>query len=379
MRSQWSGGLDAAGLGVGAARARWTVPPIFSSNRIAPIGRSIPKLCRCRSRRGAARRGRSQRAVGGTPAAPRPRPHDLAVAELELDPSTATPAGWRDREADGPSRRLPRAGEDLAAGHAAPAVGVDPSPAARPAGGGRCRRPRCGSRAPVQPRDQPGLQAGELPPARATGSGRSRNSAARDERGERAPRPSRPLRRSAGVGHSVAHQRRFSVARARAPRAGARAMRSRVDAGQLAGRRSLDRQERGRLLGLGSARSRRVVEVAVARVRVEVARPAGQLDAQQRPGVALEDRRAGARAAAAPRASWTARATIWPGLDLQAVAAQQLGERGGVAAVPLTAPAAPGSARPGARAGRRGPSARSSGVPTRKRVSSSAGPRSARR
>ena len=105
------------------------MPPIFSSNRIAPTGRSMPKLVPIpispsREAPSSVASGRLQ--IGLAPL--RARVHDAALAQLELDPGDldAARAGG-DREADAAlGAALVRAGEDLAGGHVAPAVGVDP-------------------------------------------------------------------------------------------------------------------------------------------------------------------------------------------------------------------------------------------------------------
>ena len=114
----------------------------------------------------------------------------------------------------------------------------------------------------------------------------------------------------------------------RAPRAGVARDPIGVDADELAhvaGR--LDAQQRVDLLGLGEREVGVVVEVALARVLVEGGRLPGQLDAQQRPRVALEDR---ALQLEQQRRRQRGRAHEHglAGLDVEAVAGQQVREGG---------------------------------------------------
>ena len=132
----------------------------------------------------------------------------LAVLERELDVRDEHAARARgDREADRPvGRVLERAGEDLAARHVAPAVGVDPGAAVDARAAGRFPRPRCGSRAPRQPLDErlPGVATARARPrpgrggrgtARARRTPRSRRRSCRPA--GRAPASARACRTSA--------------------------------------------------------------------------------------------------------------------------------------------------------------------------------------
>ena len=131
----------------------------------------------------------------------------------------------------------------------------------------------------------------------------------------------RPQRRAPALLHASAR------ASAGAPRA-ARAIRRRVDAGELARRRPAPgcRAIASAFLASVERERREVVEVHVARVRVErarLARAARRAAAARR---RARGSRAAARAAAARRASSSARAPARARLDVEAVAAQQVGE-----------------------------------------------------
>ena len=166
----------------------------------------------------------------------------------------------------------------------------------------------------------------------------------------------------ASVGHSVEHQR--FLHRLLAQRL-ARARRAREALGVDAGERArvlgrLDGELRVRLLGLGVGDLGEPVEMAVARVAVVGRRRAGDLDAQERPRVALEDR---ALALEQQRRGERRRAHehLLAGLDVEAVAGEEVGEAGGVEAhrgearAQPSASAASGSARVGRQQLRRAP------------------------
>ena len=96
------------------------------------------------------------------------RGDDLAVAELQLDPGDLDPGGrGRDAEAHVPvGRRLVRAGEDLAGGHVALAVGVDPPAALHADLQRRARRLDAQLRRLRHPRDERVLEPAQLAPGR---------------------------------------------------------------------------------------------------------------------------------------------------------------------------------------------------------------------
>ena len=245
------------------------MPPIFSSNRIAPIGAVDAEV-----RADADLAEAAGAVVGGERAA------QVLLAALGARARRPRRRGTsarrrRRRRRAGDERMVKRiapvapvsmrAGEDLAAGHVALAVGVDPGAALDAAA---CRSVPSASmrssRAPRRRSISASWKRAELAPRRATGSGWSRNSARSHERGEVVPRPCRPAAAPAGVGHSVEHQRFFSVrSRTGAPRPGDARDPRRVDAGELArvvGR--LDRRgPRRAFLASASASGVEVVEL----------------------------------------------------------------------------------------------------------------------
>ena len=87
IRSQWTARAFLPPVsGYERPSARWTVPPIFSSNRIVPVGRSMPKFVPMPispSRR--APSSVASAALQVVVAAVGPRRDDLAVAERQLD------------------------------------------------------------------------------------------------------------------------------------------------------------------------------------------------------------------------------------------------------------------------------------------------------
>ena len=87
------------------------MPPIFSSNRIVPVGRSMPKFVPMPELAQAARAVVGpQRALQVVVADLGARADDLAVAQLELDPVDVDARGRRaHREADATRRRCARA------------------------------------------------------------------------------------------------------------------------------------------------------------------------------------------------------------------------------------------------------------------------------
>ena len=186
--------------------ARWTVPPIFSSNRIVP-DRAVDAEVRAdaelaeaaRAPVGLERRGRRY----SSPRWPRRAPTTSPSRNSSSTPSTSTPRG-----ADGivkrirPSARvLVRAGEDLARGHVALAVGVDPRAARRR---GACRSVPSASMRMLarrrQPRDQPAWNAAQLAPGGdrvVAGRGTARGATNAANSRERHARLLRPAPRSA--------------------------------------------------------------------------------------------------------------------------------------------------------------------------------------
>ena len=238
-----------------------------------------------------------------------------------------------------------------------------------PAPGARSARP--GSRASSrQARDRVGLVEEHRARARTRRTRRSVHA--------------RPAARRAGVGHSVEHQRRFSVA-SRTGRAGAGDAR---DAAR--GRRPPARAGRaapgcratasGRF-GLGERRGRRSRRGG-GRGRARRSRALGPGSSTRSSGQASRSRIARCSSSSSGAASVVERTTTcWPGCDVQAVAGEQVRQRGGVEG--LGATAAPRRARrsrrlhvrevlgAGARAARRGRSCARPAVAARKRSSSS--------
>ena len=108
------------------------MPPIFSSKRIDPTARSMPKFVPIPSspRRRAPSSVASIACSTSSPRSARAAV-DAAVAELELDARDldAARAGGHVEPDRALGRGLERPGEDLAGGHVAPAVGVDPGAA----------------------------------------------------------------------------------------------------------------------------------------------------------------------------------------------------------------------------------------------------------
>ena len=328
--------------------ARWTVPPIFSSNRIVPIGRVDAEV---RADADLAEAARAvvggQRALQVVVAALGARLDDLAVAELELDAvdvdARRATSGTVKRtrpfalRSSGPVKTSPlgmlRLPSEL--------TQVRPSTLERQVG---ARRPRCAARARrAGARSARSWKARSSPQA-ATGSGWSRNSARAHEGREVVQRSSPPAAARAAVGHSVEHQRCFSVASRIGRRARAtRAIRVGVDAGQRARVRRAPGCRASASTSLASAQREvgEVVEVARrARARRSRRRLAGQLDAQQRPGVALEDRALQLeqqRAASVVERT----STCWPAGRRGSSPASRSAKRGRRPA-PLTAPRASG-------------------------------------
>ena len=203
-------------------------------------GRAVDarRWCRSRARRGSARRRRSRARRRGSPRRARRWPlTTFAVLERRARrPRPRTPSRARgDREADrAVGRVLERAGEHLAARHVAPAVGVDPGAAvdAQAQVGAVRLDPDLARRA--QPLDQLRLAVGQLAPGgdrvRTVEEQRARRRTPRSRR-----RSSRASWASAGVGHSVPHQRLPQPRLAGSARARGRHARSR--AGSIPGQR----------------------------------------------------------------------------------------------------------------------------------------------
>ena len=226
IMSQWTAdSLMPPVSGYERPTARWTVPPIFSSNRIAPTGRSMPKLVPIRSRRAATRRRRWRASSSGTPRrARRARTRRGPRGTRARCPRPRRRRGSRGScSGCGPRRVLVRAGEDLAGGHVALAVGVDPRAALdveREVGalGLDAQLARAG-----QALDQPRLEFAQLAP-RAGGVVAVEEQRALDEVARTRWCPSRPPGRPPPSATASTHQRRLSAAsrtfaRARAARA----------------------------------------------------------------------------------------------------------------------------------------------------------------
>ena len=269
------------------------MPPIFSSNRIAPIGRSMPKLVPIPSspRKRAPVVG-VQRGLEVGVAALGPRGHDAALAELErhvLDDDAAR--GGRDREADDAlGGVLVRAGEDLAARHVALAVGVDPGAALdvqRQVGAGRLDadlargRRAARSASPGSRAARPTPRRGRRGPGTARGSTKSVKSAV----------PIPACWAAAAVGHSVIDQRRVEHQLAqRGAGAGGAGEPRRVDAGQRV--RVLGGLDPQRGVDVSASASSLTGTPSRCASRAALQKPSswpGSDGPQQRPRLALED------------------------------------------------------------------------------------------
>src|SRR3954454_288345 len=298
---------------------------------------------------------------------------DLAVAQLELHAVDVDPGR---RRADGEAHAavgalLVRAGEDLAAGHVAPAVGVDPRAAGDAEGdvGALGLEAQLARRA--QAADQAALEGAQAAPGphrvglveeqRAAHEGREVLERHARLRGERL---GRPQRRAPALLH-----RRLAD---RAPRAGVARDAIGVHAGELAHVAGcLDAHQRVDPLGLCQGQVRIVVEVAIARVRVVGRRLPGQLDAQQRPRLVLEDR-ALELEQERRRQRGRAHEHALAALHLEAVAGEEVGERRGVERTHGASRSGKCSARCSRSTSRI--QRRSSWVATRRRMSSSRWP-----
>ena len=299
------------------------------------MARSIPDSCRSRSRPGSARPRRSRALSAGT-SSPRAGPRvrrPRRRSKVSSTSDTSTPRGL-----DGtvkrivPVRRvLERAGEDLAARHVAPAVGVDPRAAVDAQAQVGARRPRCGSRVALESRSTSRCWRALSSPQAGSGSSRSRNSAPVDELRVARARSSRP----AGRAPASARASRTSAAPA-APRGSVRAPgrardQRRVDPRQRAGvRRRVDPEQRvDRLPTSASSSGREAVEVHVRRVAVEVLGQLRRREPDQRPRLAVEQR-AVQRAHERRRRQRAPTQHLLPGLHLEAPVAEQRRERVGV-------------------------------------------------
>ena len=232
-----------------------------------------------------------------------------------------------------------RAGEDLARGHVALAVGVDPGAALdvqRDVGArGRLELQLARS---LQALDELGLEGAQLAPCphRVRLVEEQRPCDEGLEVGEAHARLlgaglRRPQRRAPALAHRLVAQRLARAGRAGEPLG--------VDADERARvLRRLDAELRVGALGLGEGDLGEHVEMAVERMAMKRRRRAGQLDAQQRPGVAFEDRaldleqqRLGERR--------RAHEDLLARLHLEAVAGEQVGEARRVDAHGRAAPA----------------------------------------
>ena len=176
------------------------------------------------------------------------------------------------------------------------------------------------------------------------------------ERGEVVQTTCPPPAASAGVGHSDTHQRRASAASRTGARAAGGASQHAPDRRPPERARVLrrvDRHRRVRPLGLGELERRKAVEVHVPRGRPEPLLLPGQRHAQQRPRLALQQR---ALEGEQQRRGERRRAhhDLLPGARPRG--SSRTAARRSAAGI-VTAASAPGSARPGARAARRGSSA----------------------
>ena len=214
------------------------MPPIFSSSRIIPTGAVDAEV---RADADLAEPGGAvvggERGRAGTPRRARraPRPRGRA-SKRSVDPLDRHAArARRDRVADRAlGGVLERAGEDLAGGHVALAVGVDPGAARRRAA--RRSVPSASMRsslAPREPLDQPRLRVVQLAPGgdRVVAVEEQR---ALDERGEVAGRHARLLRAGRRRPHRPAPAPLHRQLAQRLPRARRARQPRRVDARQLA-------------------------------------------------------------------------------------------------------------------------------------------------
>ena len=186
------------------------------------------------------------------------------------------------------------------------------------------------SRAPRRPRDQraPGRRAGRpsgdrVGPVEEQRAAHERRVVARASCPPGAPAPA--------VGHSVEHQRASSSPRGSGAGRGrsARCARGRRRPARARWPAPGCRSEALTFLASVSARSAEVVEVAVARVRVE-GRASAPGSSTRSSGHASRSRIARCSSSSSGAASVVERtSTVSPRLDLQAVAAQQLGEAAG--------------------------------------------------
>ena len=225
-----------------------------------------------------------------------------------------------------------RPGEHLAAGHVAPAVGVDP-------GAPGDAEAEVGALGLDPDLRAPGSAARPAPPARAElAPGRDRVRPVQEQRpgdegGVVRRRSSRPAGRAPGVGQSVPHQRRASAPPERPP--GARHARRSAPGRRRPARwcwpaRRSARRRRARRPRASSSR-RGLVEVALAGVAVEVG---GQRRAARGATAARRRGRAGRGAAPSPaaRPASSRRCHAVAGADLQAPVAEQRGEGVGIGA-----------------------------------------------
>src|SRR5215218_806522 len=253
---------------------------------------------------------------------------DAALAELELDPGDLDAArARRDREADAAlGRVLVRAGEDLAGRHVPLAVRVDP-------GAARDAEPQVGAvgldaqlARPAQALDQPRLARAQLAPG-GGGVVAVEERGAADELGELGGAHARLLRGGGGRPERAAPappQPGLADRRAGACGAGHAAGVHAGERGGVLGR--LDRQRRVGALGLGELRRRERVEVGVLRGAPPRLVLAGQRGPQQRPRAALEQLALDGEQQRR-RQRRRAHDDLLAGLRVEAVAAQESGER----------------------------------------------------
>ena len=309
------------------------MPPIFSSNRSRRSARSMPKFVPMpiSPRRRAPSSVASARCRYSSPRSARAR-DDEPVAELELD-ARDVDAGRRGRhvEADAAvGARLVRAGEDLAAGHVALAVGVDPRAALDAQRHVGARRPRCAARARPRSRSMSvGLERAQLAPrARPGRAGRETARARRTPRSRRGSCPAcwalrlrRPQRRAPALAAASARAAACGRARRGRRRSGSMPTSARVFSGAWMPSCACA------FLRLGERDLGEAVEVAVAARGGE--RPPSRPGSSTRSsGHASRARIARWHSSSSGSASVVERtSTSWPGCDLEAVAGEQVGER----------------------------------------------------
>ena len=334
------------------------MPPIFSSNRIAPTGRSMPvfvpmPISPSRRAPGSVSSVASRYSWPRSARASTTRP----ARNSSSIPATSTPRGLDGiAEADAAlGRVLDRAGEDLARRHVAAAVGVDPGAAvdAEPQVGAVGLDPQLARAARAARSAAPAARAAR--PRRRRGR-RGRGTS----RGGRSPRtppcPCRPAGRPPAVGQSVPHQRRRSPASRTAARArAARAMRAgSTPASAVTFSGAWIVSEASVCSASASSAGGNASRCASCAAAHQPSAGSRKLGPQQRPRAALEQLALDGEQQRR-RQRRRPHDDLLAGPRVEAVAAEQAGERVGVERAHGAAMS--GKCSPGARAGPRGSSA----------------------